>query len=82
MLLEITGGKGAVQVNGKIHQKSSTLIISGGDELAFSASGQPAYVSFSYIFQAANTDCFTFFPPFSVYCFSCSVVNVILPFKA
>ncbi|RVW54528.1 hypothetical protein CK203_071447 [Vitis vinifera] len=51
VLLEITGGKGVVQVNGKIHQKSSTLIISGGDELVFSASGQPAY-----IFQQFTSD--------------------------
>ena len=35
-----------MQVNGKILQKSSSLIISGGDELVFSATGQPAYVSF------------------------------------
>ncbi|KAH8517355.1 hypothetical protein H0E87_005335 [Populus deltoides] len=32
-LLEITGGKGAVQVNGKLYQKNETLALNGGDEI-------------------------------------------------
>ncbi|XP_062143427.1 uncharacterized protein LOC133851135 [Alnus glutinosa] len=43
-LLEITGGKGAVQVNGKIYRKSSSVILSGGDEVVFSSSGKHAYI--------------------------------------
>lgn len=43
-LLEITGGKGSVQVNGKIYRKNSSVILSGGDELVFSSSGKHAYI--------------------------------------
>lgn len=52
-LLEVVGGKGAVQVNGKLYQKSSSLILSGGDELVFSASGKHAYVSFFVVSNSA-----------------------------
>lgn len=45
-LLEITGGKGVVQVNGKIYQKSSSVMLNGGDEVVFSSTGKHAYVSF------------------------------------
>ncbi|XP_027157341.1 uncharacterized protein LOC113758820 isoform X2 [Coffea eugenioides] len=44
-LLEITGKKGSVQVNGKIYPKNSTVPLSGGDEVVFSSSGKHAYVS-------------------------------------
>ncbi|KAA8543111.1 hypothetical protein F0562_021394 [Nyssa sinensis] len=43
-LLEITGGKGAVQVNGKIYPKNSTIPLNGGDEVIFSSSGKHAYI--------------------------------------
>ncbi|GAV73866.1 AAA domain-containing protein [Cephalotus follicularis] len=50
-LLEITGGKGAVQVNGKVYHKSSSVILSGGDEVVFSSSSKHAY-----IFQQLTND--------------------------
>ncbi|KAK6154195.1 hypothetical protein DH2020_013834 [Rehmannia glutinosa] len=43
-LLEITGEKGAVQVNGKIYSKDSTVLLNGGDEVVFSSSGKHAYI--------------------------------------
>ncbi|OIW12711.1 hypothetical protein TanjilG_24644 [Lupinus angustifolius] len=43
-LLEITGGKGSVQVNGKTHRKNVRLILSGGDEVVFGSSGKHAYI--------------------------------------
>ncbi|GMP87714.1 hypothetical protein CsSME_00039971 [Camellia sinensis var. sinensis] len=43
-LLEIIGGKGAVQVNGKVYAKNSTIPLSGGDEVVFSSSGRHAYI--------------------------------------
>lgn len=50
--LEISGSKGAVQVNGKIHLKSpNPLIITGGDELVFGTTGR-----YSYIFQQLAKD--------------------------
>lgn len=50
--LEISGNKGAVQLNGKIHQKgSSPLTITGGDELIFGTTGR-----YSYIFQQLSKD--------------------------
>ncbi|KAL5561481.1 hypothetical protein UlMin_031228 [Ulmus minor] len=45
-LLEIIGGKGLVQVNGKLYNKNSSLIITGGDEIVFSK-----YAKHAYIFQ-------------------------------
>ncbi|KAK9281285.1 hypothetical protein L1049_004182 [Liquidambar formosana] len=50
-LLEITGGKGAVQVNGKVYHKNSTVILTAGDEVVFSSSGKHAY-----IFQQLTND--------------------------
>jgi len=47
-LLEITGGKGSIQVNGKTYRKNARLILSGGDEVVFGSSGKHAYVSFTY----------------------------------
>ncbi|CAL0300545.1 unnamed protein product [Lupinus luteus] len=43
-LLEITGSKGAVQVNGKTHRKNVRQILSGGDEVVFGSSGKHAYI--------------------------------------
>ncbi|MFS8014295.1 putative transcription factor interactor and regulator FHA-SMAD family [Helianthus anomalus] len=50
-LLEITGGKGAVKVNGKICAKRSTLPLRAGDEVVFSSAGRHAY-----IFQQLSND--------------------------
>ncbi|KAJ6972968.1 hypothetical protein NC653_033335 [Populus alba x Populus x berolinensis] len=44
VLLEITGGKGAVQVNGKLYQKNESLVLNGGDEVIFTTSGKHAYI--------------------------------------
>lgn len=44
--MEITGGKGYVQVNGKVCQQDSKVILIGGDEIVFGSSGKHAYVSF------------------------------------
>ncbi|KAH1227252.1 ATPase family AAA domain-containing protein 1 [Glycine max] len=43
-LLEITGGKGSIQVNGKTYRKNARLILSGGDEVVFGSSGKHAYI--------------------------------------
>ncbi|XWS36187.1 hypothetical protein CRYUN_Cryun20dG0063900 [Craigia yunnanensis] len=50
-LLEITGGKGSVQVNGKIYRKKASLILNAGDELIFASTGNHAY-----IFQQLTND--------------------------
>ncbi|GMQ00054.1 hypothetical protein CsSME_00047293 [Camellia sinensis var. sinensis] len=59
-LLEIIGGKGAVQVNGKVYPKNSTIPLNGGDEVVFSSSARHAYVSsfgrHAYIFQQLVND--------------------------
>ncbi|PON96572.1 Spastin [Trema orientale] len=52
-LLEIIGGKGDVLVNGKPYRKSSSVILSGGDEVVFSCS-----CKHSYIFQLLVNDNF------------------------
>ena len=46
-VLEISGSKGFVRVNGKIIQQSSNIILSAGDEVVFSPTGKHSYVSFS-----------------------------------
>ncbi|OIV95367.1 hypothetical protein TanjilG_14521 [Lupinus angustifolius] len=43
-LLEITGDKGAVQVNGKTYRKNTCLLVTEGDELIFNSSGKHAYI--------------------------------------
>lgn len=48
-LLEIIGKNGAVQVNGKVYGKDSTIPLRGGDEVVFSSSNKHAYVSFHNI---------------------------------
>ncbi|MBA0620845.1 hypothetical protein Godav_006514 [Gossypium davidsonii] len=50
-LLEVTGGKGAVQVNGRTYRKNATLILNAGDELIFTTTGDHAY-----IFQQLTSD--------------------------
>ncbi|KAL4383877.1 hypothetical protein GQ457_15G021800 [Hibiscus cannabinus] len=50
-LLEITGGKGSVQVNGRTYRKNTSLILNAGDELIFTSSGNHAY-----IFQQLTSD--------------------------
>ncbi|KAG8663501.1 uncharacterized protein LOC110612481 isoform X4 [Manihot esculenta] len=50
-LLEVTGGKGAVHVNGKLLQKPGVIMIKGGDEVVFGSSAKHAY-----IFQQVNND--------------------------
>ncbi|XWS31706.1 hypothetical protein CRYUN_Cryun23aG0099200 [Craigia yunnanensis] len=50
-VLEITGGKGSVQVNGRIYYKSASLILNAGDELIFTSTGNHAY-----IFQQLTND--------------------------
>lgn len=45
-MLEITGSKGAVQVNGKIYPRNTCVTLCGGDEVVFSTTGNHAYVSF------------------------------------
>ncbi|KAL2323638.1 hypothetical protein Fmac_028017 [Flemingia macrophylla] len=50
-LLEITGGKGFIQVNGRIYRKDACLILSGGDEVVFGSSAKHAY-----IFQQLTND--------------------------
>ncbi|XP_047336733.1 uncharacterized protein LOC124940274 isoform X3 [Impatiens glandulifera] len=42
--LEITGGKGVVQVNGKNYSKNAIIALSGGDEVVFSSSGRHQYI--------------------------------------
>ncbi|KNA08786.1 hypothetical protein SOVF_159610 isoform B [Spinacia oleracea] len=52
--LEIVGGKGTVQVNGKVQSRGSPpLIVTGGDELIFSSAGTGRY---AYIFQQLSKD--------------------------
>ncbi|XP_027364490.1 uncharacterized protein LOC113871597 isoform X1 [Abrus precatorius] len=43
-LLEITGCKGSIHINGKTYRKNARLILSGGDEVVFGASGKHAYI--------------------------------------
>ncbi|KAJ8527276.1 hypothetical protein K7X08_029753 [Anisodus acutangulus] len=43
-LLEITGKKGDVQVNGKVYPKNSTVPLNDGDEIVFGSSGEHAYI--------------------------------------
>ncbi|KAI7751901.1 hypothetical protein M8C21_002628 [Ambrosia artemisiifolia] len=50
-LLEITGDKGVVKVNGRIYPKASTVPLKSGDEVVFSSSGKHAY-----IFQKLSKD--------------------------
>ncbi|XP_020273503.1 uncharacterized protein LOC109848433 isoform X2 [Asparagus officinalis] len=42
--LETLGSKGVVQVNGKIMEKNTNVILTAGDEVVFSSSGKHAYI--------------------------------------
>nr|GEU69604.1 ATPase, AAA-type, core [Tanacetum cinerariifolium] len=53
-LLEVTGGSGIVQVNGKIHPKNVTVPLTAGDEVVFTSSGRH-----NYIFQKLSNDAVT-----------------------
>ncbi|XP_059659545.1 uncharacterized protein LOC132306240 [Cornus florida] len=44
IFLKITGGKGAVQVNGKVYPKNSAIPLNEGDEVVFTSSGKHAYI--------------------------------------
>ncbi|KAI3885287.1 hypothetical protein MKW98_002679 [Papaver atlanticum] len=50
-VLESTGSKGSVQVNGKFIKKNSNVVITSGDEVIFGSSGKHAY-----IFQQLRTE--------------------------
>ncbi|KAI3893235.1 hypothetical protein MKX03_016880 [Papaver bracteatum] len=52
--LEVLGGEGVVQVNGKIIDKNSNVILNAGDEVVFNSSGKHAY-----IFQQLKTESIT-----------------------
>uniref|UniRef100_A0A7N0TSF0 AAA+ ATPase domain-containing protein n=1 Tax=Kalanchoe fedtschenkoi TaxID=63787 RepID=A0A7N0TSF0_KALFE len=62
--LEVTGGKGSVEVNGKIYHKNSKIPLTAGDELVFSRSRKHAY-----IFQQPVHDSLTSsqLPSFSIF---------------
>ncbi|CAM8925057.1 unnamed protein product [Rhodiola kirilowii] len=42
--LEVTGGKGSVEVNGKVYHKSNKIHLAAGDELVFGRSRKYAYI--------------------------------------
>ncbi|KAJ0047698.1 hypothetical protein Pint_15685 [Pistacia integerrima] len=50
-MLESTGSKGSVQVNGTIVKKTTSCVLKSGDEIVFGSLGNHAYVSFPVIFQ-------------------------------
>ncbi|TKY52533.1 ATPase family AAA domain-containing protein 1 [Spatholobus suberectus] len=43
-LLEITGSKGSIHINGKTYRKNARLILNGGDEVVFGSSAKYAYI--------------------------------------
>lgn len=47
-VLESTGGKGSVMVNGLTVKRSTSCVLNSGDEVVFGTMGNHAYVSFSY----------------------------------
>ncbi|MBA0754343.1 hypothetical protein Gogos_022413, partial [Gossypium gossypioides] len=55
-MLESTGSKGSVQVNGTVLKKNNTCVLKSGDEVVFGLLGNHAYVSFPWIFQQLMTD--------------------------
>ncbi|RDX67524.1 hypothetical protein CR513_53590 [Mucuna pruriens] len=59
-VLESTGGKGSVQVNGTHVKKNTSCVLNSGDEVVFGVLGNHSYVSFSFvqlnIFQQLNTE--------------------------
>ncbi|XP_042034718.1 uncharacterized protein LOC121781088 isoform X1 [Salvia splendens] len=54
-LLEITGKKGSVQVNGKHYYKDTTIPINAGDEVVFSLSDKRSYVFQQLTNESAST---------------------------
>lgn len=48
-MLESTGSKGSVQVNGSIVKKTTSRVLKSGDEIIFGSLGNHAYVSFCYL---------------------------------
>ncbi|KAF9593655.1 hypothetical protein IFM89_024472 [Coptis chinensis] len=44
VILEVTGAKGVVQVNGSVIKKYETALLRGGDEVIFGSSGKDAYI--------------------------------------
>ncbi|KAL5701241.1 hypothetical protein ACHQM5_026601 [Ranunculus cassubicifolius] len=61
VLLEVSGAKGVVQVNGTIIRRNTTLILRGGDEVIFSSTGKDAY-----IFQQLTNENLTTIVPSSI----------------
>ena len=47
-VLESTGGKGSVMVNGLAVKRNTSCVLNSGDEVVFGALGNHAYVSFNY----------------------------------
>lgn len=67
-VLESTGGKGSVMVNGLTVKKSTNCVLNSGDEVVFGALGNHAYVSFSYqIRHSLFLSSFLFYT-FFIYC--------------
>lgn len=48
-VVESTGSKGSVQVNGKFLKKNTSCELRSGDEVVFGSLGNHAYVSFPAI---------------------------------
>ena len=53
-MLESTGSKGSVQVNGTMVKKNTACVLKSGDEVVFGLLGNHAYVSFSLGLRAIN----------------------------
>lgn len=45
-ILEISGNKGIVQLNGKTMEPNANVVLTAGDEIVFGSSGKYSYVSF------------------------------------
>ncbi|KAJ4961974.1 hypothetical protein NE237_021884 [Protea cynaroides] len=52
-MLESTGSKGSVQINGKLVKKNSSSVLSSGDEVIFSSAGNHAYIFQQFTAEAA-----------------------------
>lgn len=48
-VLESTGSKGSVVVNGTLVRKSTSCVLNSGDEVVFGLMGNHSYVSFYFI---------------------------------
>lgn len=49
-ILEISGNKGIVQLNGKTMEPNANVVLTAGDEIVFGSSGKYSYVSFWAVF--------------------------------